>query len=825
MTGGANPFTTYDGGTFTATLNGCSGSYNWGQSDTSSSIASGLASALNGSCGTLVSAAASGAGISLTSQSTGTGVNWPISVSTIHNSAFSSSSFAGAASGLSGGKAAITTYDSGTVTVSINGTNTSVSYSQGDSTSTVAQKLESALGSNSLVSVSLSGTTIDLTSKQKGSSTNYPLSASVSYNSSVFSQTSFTATPSGAALSGGSDANGTPVYDRGSVTLTINGTAETVNYGQNDTPATVASNLASAFSGNGQVAVSASGANLTMAAKSAGASTNYSFSSTETYDTGDGFTAPSFTVSPSSGALSGGTTDGVSNPAVIYSFNVPSGGYAANGDLLQVNDSVTGNWTYGYDSLNRLKTAASSSGYFSGLDLAWAYDNFGNRESQTASGSSGVSLTQPEPLTFSAGNNRADQFQYYANGDVRQDLQNTYLYDAEGRVCAVDSTLSGVTLYIYNASGTRVAKGSGSFSCNLSTNGFTVTHRYILDVAGRQMTEYDGSGNWLHSNVFANGELLATYSSTGSPMAFALNDWLGTKRVQAKADGEFDLSFVSLPYGDQMLSSTGATEQFFTGKERDSESGNDYFGARYYSSSMGRFMSPDWSAQPQAVPYVAMENPQSLNLYGYVLNNPLSRTDSDGHVWQCGQQTSGTNANGDTVVNANCHDVPDWWDFTGWAFTGFANILYGNPRQGVKEMAYGYGGAIATGVIGEGVSSLVGEVIDGMTVVSESGDTVVVQRVMSRAELEATEKTGLLRGGRAGTHFVTDSAPDSASAAQQQLALPNTPEVKVTMEVPKSALSAPEPVTSDFGQPGGGTQMTATGNVSVKIVSVKDLQP
>ena len=31
----------------------------------------------------------------------------------------------------------------------------------------------------------------------------------------------------------------------------------------------------------------------------------------------------------------------------------------------------------------------------------------------------------------------------------------------------------------------------------------------------------------------------------------------------------------------------------FTGKERDTESGNDYFGARYYASTMGRFMSPD----------------------------------------------------------------------------------------------------------------------------------------------------------------------------------------------------------------------------------------
>jgi RHS repeat-associated protein len=73
----------------------------------------------------------------------------------------------------------------------------------------------------------------------------------------------------------------------------------------------------------------------------------------------------------------------------------------------------------------------------------------------------------------------------------------------------------------------------------------------------------------------------------------------------------------------------------YTGKERDSESGNDYFGARYYSSAMGRFMSPDWSAKVAPVPYAKLDNPQSLNLYSYVWNNPLSRNDPDGHVGKC----------------------------------------------------------------------------------------------------------------------------------------------------------------------------------------------
>jgi RHS repeat-associated protein len=77
-----------------------------------------------------------------------------------------------------------------------------------------------------------------------------------------------------------------------------------------------------------------------------------------------------------------------------------------------------------------------------------------------------------------------------------------------------------------------------------------------------------------------------------------------------------------------------------TGKERDGESGNDYFEARYYSSAMGRFMSPDWSAKEEPVPYATMDDPQSLNLYSYVRNNPLSRTDPDGHCDSNGQNCS-----------------------------------------------------------------------------------------------------------------------------------------------------------------------------------------
>jgi RHS repeat-associated protein len=59
-----------------------------------------------------------------------------------------------------------------------------------------------------------------------------------------------------------------------------------------------------------------------------------------------------------------------------------------------------------------------------------------------------------------------------------------------------------------------------------------------------------------------------------------------------------------------------------TGKERDFESGLDMFGVRYYGSSLGRFMTPDWTAKPTPVPYAHYGNPQSLNLYSYVNTPP-----------------------------------------------------------------------------------------------------------------------------------------------------------------------------------------------------------
>jgi RHS repeat-associated protein len=95
----------------------------------------------------------------------------------------------------------------------------------------------------------------------------------------------------------------------------------------------------------------------------------------------------------------------------------------------------------------------------------------------------------------------------------------------------------------------------------------------------------------------------------------------------------FDMMMVYVYDGLQSFATAVRSRRSLsTGKERDAESGNDYFGARYYASTLGRFMSPDWSAKVEPVPYAKLVDPQSLNLYAYVRNNPLIRIDADGHA-------------------------------------------------------------------------------------------------------------------------------------------------------------------------------------------------
>jgi RHS repeat-associated protein len=370
-------------------------------------------------------------------------------------------------------------------------------------------------------------------------------------------------------------------------------------------------------------------------------------------------------------------------PATIYSYSIT--GYAPNGNLLGYTDTVTGAWSnLGYDGVNRLvagtQTAISGEQLSVSQSFCWTYDSFGNRTAQeigsqpftnaagaacqlpsnaTLYGTSLANYTAANQISSTNARGVVAQPLYDASGNITYDGANFYAYDGEGQVCAMGpaplNSITAVTQYIYDAEGTRVAKGSAHtvlqsgvyvLSCDTTVNGFTPTNLYVIGPGGEQLTETDGNGVWKHTNVYAGGALIATYdqdqSSGTQALHFQLADWLGTRRVQTDYAGNTETSFSSLPFGDQLSSlptalptADDATEHHFTGKERDAESGNDYFGARYYASSMGRFMSPDWSAKVMPVPYAKLDNPQSLNLYSYVWNNPLSRNDPDGHVGKC----------------------------------------------------------------------------------------------------------------------------------------------------------------------------------------------
>jgi RHS repeat-associated protein len=350
-------------------------------------------------------------------------------------------------------------------------------------------------------------------------------------------------------------------------------------------------------------------------------------------------------------------------PGTVYSF---AGSYAAAGNLSSYNDSVMGTWNFTYDTLNRLVTshntaASSATPQYANNYGCWSYDSFGNRTAQSISTT--ACPAQPSALaptanynssnrvTWTSVNAAGSNFNYDPAGDVTNDNSHSYLYDAEGRICAVALTnqygypVMPGTGYLYDANGTRVAKGSiSTWNCDPDTaaNGFQTTNDYILGPGGEQVTEMSAASNntmlWQHTNVYAAGKLLATYDLTGNGLHFYLNDPLGTRRAQTDYAGVLEQTCSSLPFGDQLScsgSTTSPTEHHFTGKERDAESGNDYFEARYYSSAMGRFMSPDWSAKAEPVPYAKLDNPQSLNLYAYLMNNPLGGVDADGHGSSC----------------------------------------------------------------------------------------------------------------------------------------------------------------------------------------------
>jgi RHS repeat-associated protein len=196
---------------------------------------------------------------------------------------------------------------------------------------------------------------------------------------------------------------------------------------------------------------------------------------------------------------------------------------------------------------------------------------------------------------------------------------NCVNYDAENR----QIFFAGDT-YVYDGDGQRVSRKRN--------DGTTV---YVYDISGQVAAEYQ------------SGTLNTPPCST----CYLTVDNLGSTRMVT----DQNLTVISrhdyMPFGEEIIQGyAGRSSQFgsgdnvtlkFTGKQRDTESGLDYFGARYYGSALGRFTSPDWSPRQEPVPYADFENPQTLNLYTYGNNNPLKNRDLDGHCTVDGEQHFG----------------------------------------------------------------------------------------------------------------------------------------------------------------------------------------
>jgi len=292
-----------------------------------------------------------------------------------------------------------------------------------------------------------------------------------------------------------------------------------------------------------------------------------------------------------------------------YGFN---SGSTDNGNVASWSGTGTRSFsrTYTYDSLNRLATMSSPSDPSGCTGLSWTYDRWGNRTAQAVTGGSCGS--------WSAGYNSSNQitdtrFVYDAAGNLTNDGSHSYTYDAENRVTQVDG--GSTATYVYDAEGRRVETTvAGAWT------------DYVRDLSGNVVTEANAGGPTRGYAYF--GDRLLTQYQAPTATYFAFTDHLGSTRLlttysttQSQNQQVYD-SMDYLPFGEQIAGDSGTTHKF-TGYERDPESNNDYAMARYYGSRLGRFMSPD--------PLGAdVSNPQTLNRYAYVRNNPTTLTDPSG---------------------------------------------------------------------------------------------------------------------------------------------------------------------------------------------------
>jgi RHS repeat-associated protein len=119
--------------------------------------------------------------------------------------------------------------------------------------------------------------------------------------------------------------------------------------------------------------------------------------------------------------------------------------------------------------------------------------------------------------------------------------------------------------------------------------------------------------------IYLGGALLASVAN--STVTYYHQDHL-SNRLVTNSSGSATEQLGNYPFGESWYAATGE-KWLFTSYERDSESNNDYALARYYVNRFGRFLSADPLSGSVA-------DPQSLNRYAYVENNPINAADPSG---------------------------------------------------------------------------------------------------------------------------------------------------------------------------------------------------
>ena len=193
------------------------------------------------------------------------------------------------------------------------------------------------------------------------------------------------------------------------------------------------------------------------------------------------------------------------------------------------------------------------------------------------------------------------------NGNLLNDGTNTYTYDAANRLTSVVGG-GNTSSYTYNGLGDRLSQTVNAATTN-----------YTLDLnAGLTQVLADGSNTYLYG-AMRIGELQA------GGMAYHLGDALGSVRQLTDAGGNVTLARSYEPYGTTLSSAgTGSSVFQFTGEQRDTATNLTYLRARYLASYLNQWIQPD-----MIVP--DWRNPQALNRYSYVNNNPVNFTDPSGH--------------------------------------------------------------------------------------------------------------------------------------------------------------------------------------------------